>query len=93
MLKKRPHAGAFHAYGTLLHVVRTLDAVDEVLLVGSDVQVLNDGVHRRDGRGFHHRCLFQAAYAGLWWGEECNMRTKNILPRTYKLIPVILPPI
>lgn len=52
---------------TLLYGPNTLNAIYEVLLVGSDVQILNNRVQRRDGRGFHHCCLFQAAYAGLWW--------------------------
>lgn len=54
-------------YIILLCVPSTLNALYEVLLVGSDVQKLDHRVQRRDGRGFHHCCLFQAAYAGLWW--------------------------
>lgn len=54
-------------YTILLYVLSTLNAIYEVLLVGSDVQILNNRVQSWNGRGFHHCCLFQAAYAGLWW--------------------------
>lgn len=67
MPSNHARAGFTGTYLTLPCVPSTLNAIYKVLLVGSDVQILNDRVESWNGRGFHHRCLFQAAYAGLWW--------------------------
>ena len=55
----------------------TLDSLHQVLLIGGDVQVLDDGVERGDDRGFDHGGLFQAAHTGLWWRTAANTGSRK----------------
>lgn len=50
----------------------TFNAIYKILLVGTDVQILNNRVQSWNGGSFHHCCLFQAAYASLWQKTESN---------------------
>lgn len=56
----------------------TLDSVHKILLISSDVQVLNNDIEGGDRRSFDHSSLFETADTGLFMKKKKKQLRRKI---------------